>query len=88
MKKIHGHETQILIFFSKRLFGTVKLTKNAEPDKYKYSCYGMGFHSCSEFPLADGGMVKNVIIFGVDISLSVHINNKKKDILFFGEGPT
>ena len=48
----------------------------------------MGFHSCSKFPLADGGMVKNVIIFGVDISSSVHINNKKKDILFFGEGPT
>ena len=27
------------------LFGTVKLTKNADIDKYKYSGYGIGFDS-------------------------------------------
>ena len=33
-------------------------------------------------------MGKNVIIFGVDMSSSVHIDNKGKDILILGKGPT
>ena len=33
-------------------------------------------------------MERNVIIFGADISSSVHIDNKNKDILILGEGPT
>ena len=33
-------------------------------------------------------MGKNVIIFGVDMSSSVHIDNKKKHILILGKGPT
>ena len=33
-------------------------------------------------------MEKNVIIFGADTSSSVHIDNKEKDILILGEGPT
>ena len=33
-------------------------------------------------------MRKNVIIFGADMSSTVHIDNKGKDILIFGEGPT
>ena len=32
-------------------------------------------------------MGKNVIIFGTDMSSSVHIDNKGKDILILGEGP-
>ena len=28
------------------LFGSVKLPKNAYPDKYKYSGFGIGFDSC------------------------------------------
>ena len=31
--------------------------------------------------------VRNVIIFGVDISSSLHIDNKKKDILILGIDP-
>ena len=31
---------------------------------------------------------KNVIIFGADMSSSVHIDNKNKDVLSLGEGPT
>ena len=31
---------------------------------------------------------RNVIIFGVDMSSSSHIDNKKKDILIIGKGPT
>ena len=31
-------------------------------------------------------MGRNVIIFGVDMSSSVHVDNKNKDILILGEG--
>ena len=60
------------------LFGSVNLTKNADPDKYKYSGYGIGFDSCSEFLFTDGSFGKNVIIFGVYMRSSVHIDNKGK----------
>ena len=68
--------------------GNVKITKNGYPDKYSYSGYGVDFDSFSLFsiPIFDWG--KNAIIFGVDISLSVHIDNKHKDILVLGKGPT
>ena len=49
--------------------GTVKLTKTADSDKYGYSGYGIGFDSCSKF-LLNGELDKNVIICGVDNSLS------------------
>ena len=29
-----------------------------------------------------------MLIFGADMSTSIHIDNKKKDILVFGRGPT
>ena len=74
--------------FKDCLFGGVKLAKNIDPDKYIYSCYGIGFDSSSELSLPDGTMGKNIIIIGVDMSSSVHIDNKKKDILIFGIGPT
>ena len=69
-------------------FGVVKLTKNADPDKYKYSSYGIGFDSHSQFLFTDGSMGKNVIIFGADMSSSVHVDNKGKDNLILGEGLT
>ena len=33
-------------------------------------------------------MGKNVIIFGADMSSSVHVDNKSKDIVILGERPT
>ena len=42
----------------------------------------------SEFSLPDGILGKNIIIFGLDMSSSVHIGNKKKDILILGKGST
>ena len=57
-----------------------KLTKNADLDKYKYSGYGIGFNSRSEFPLPDGTMGKNVIILAADMNLSVHVDSKEKHI--------
>ena len=35
------------------LFGSVKLTKNVDPDKSKYSGYGRRLNSCSEFSFTD-----------------------------------
>ena len=62
------------------LFGAVTLTKNADIDKYGYSGYGIGFDRRSSFSFPGGGFGQNVLIFGVDMSFSAHIDNKKKDI--------
>ena len=35
-------------------------------------------------PLPDGSVGKNLILFGTDMSSSVHIDNKNKVILIFG----
>ena len=71
------------------LFGAVQLTTNADPNKYKYSGYDNEFDASGSFTFPDGsGFGKNVIISGVDTSSSVHIDNKKKDILTPGKGPT
>ena len=64
------------------------MTKNTDPDKHKYSGYSIGFDSSSEFSFKNGRMRRNVIIFGADMSSSVHVDNKNKDILILGEGPT
>ena len=70
------------------LFGSVRLTKNADIDKYGYSGYGIGFDRIGSFSFPGGEFGSNVIIFGVDTSSSVHVDNKKKDILILGKGPT
>ena len=48
------------------LFGAVKLTKNADIDKYGYSGYGIGFDRHGRFSF---------------MSSSTKIDNRKKDIL-------
>ena len=71
----------------KCLFGAVKLTKNADIDKYNHCGYGIGLDSCGNVSFPTGGFGFNVIFFGVDMSSSVHVDNKKKDILILDEGP-
>ena len=66
----------------------VTLTKNADIDKHGYSGYGIGFDRRSSFSFSGSGFGQNLLIFGVDMSSSVHIDNKKKDILIPGKGPT
>ena len=61
------------------LFGAVSLTKNADIDKYKYSGYGIGFDRHGSFSFPGIGLGRNKIVFEVDMSSSVHIDNKKKD---------
>ena len=70
------------------MFGAVKLIKNANGDKYKHSGYGIKFDRRGTFSFPIGVCGCNVIIFGVDMSSSVHIDSKKKYILILGEGPT
>ena len=69
------------------MFGGVKLTKRADVDLYKYSEYGIGFDRKGLFSVANE-VDRNVIIFGVDMSLSSHIDNKLKDVLILGKGRT
>ena len=66
------------------LFGAVKLTKHPDFDEYKYSWYVIGFDRKRKY-LVDNGFGRNCIIFGVDMSSSVHVDNKKKDILILYE---
>ena len=67
------------------LFGAIKLIKNADADKYKYSEYGIGFNSRSRFSHPSGGDGKNVIIFGADLSTSANANNKLNNALVLGK---
>ena len=59
-------------------FGAVNLTKNGDPHKYSFSSFLI--------PNLDFG--KNVIIFGVDNSLSTYKRKKNNEILVIGEGLT
>ena len=67
------------------LFRGVSLTKHADTDQYKYCRHGIGFDRKGTSSFGNG-FGRNCIILGVDISSSPHIDNKKKDILTFGEG--
>ena len=70
------------------MFGAVSLTKNADIDKYKYSGYVIRFDRHKFLSYPSGGTDRNIIIFGVDMSSSRKIDNRKKDTLILGKGPT
>ena len=53
------------------------MIKNNDIDKYKYSGYGIGFDRKGMFSVGYG-FGRNCIIFGLDMSSSVHVDNKKK----------
>ena len=67
------------------LYVAVTLTKNADIEKYKYSGYGIGFDRRSSFSFTGGGFGQNVLIFGADMSTSIHIVNKKKTHYYLEE---
>ena len=68
------------------LFGAIKADKpNTDPDKYIYSGQRIGFHHTGTFTHAEGGIARNIIIFAVDMSTSVHASNKTKNILVLGK---
>ena len=69
------------------LFAVVSLSKHVNIDQYKYSGYGTRFDRKGKFSFGNG-FGSNVIIFGADMSSSVHANNRAKNILVLGEGFT
>ena len=67
------------------LFEAVSLTRHVDIDQYKHSGYGIGFDRKGEFSFGINGFCKNAIIFGANMSSSVHANNKTKNILVLGK---
>ena len=66
------------------LFDAVSLPKNADIDKYAYSGYGIGFDRHGSFSFPGIRLGRSVLIFGVDISSSTKIDNRKKRYFDFG----
>ena len=64
------------------LFGPVSLRKNADIDRHGYSGYGIGFDRHGSFSFPGTGLVRNVIIFTVDMNSSTKIDNRKKIFIF------
>ena len=64
----------------------MSLTKNNDIYKYKYSEYEIGFDRKWNFSVGNW-FGKNCIIFGVDMSSTVDVDDKKKDIIILGEDP-
>ena len=78
------------------LFGAMQITKNAaDNDKNNYKGCGICFDERSEFghTITEGGFThttdaRNVLIFGADMSFSVHATNRANNIYLMGTGLT
>ena len=70
------------------LFGSVKLAENADLDKCIYTGYDIGFDSRSGFLFTDGSYGKKNHFLGADMSSSMHVHNKRKNMLILCEGLT
>ena len=75
------------------LFGAMQITKNADTSKYNYKGYGICFdignqfgHTITEGGFAHTANARNVIIFGVDTSSSIHATNRANHIYVMGRG--
>ena len=74
------------------LFGAMKITKKTDSYKNNYIGYGLCFDEGGEFghTVKQGNFnrttnAKNVIIFGVDMSSSVHATNRANNIYVMGK---
>ena len=77
------------------LFGAMQITKNADTSKYDYKGYGICFDERSQFghTITEGGHAhttngRNVLIFGADISFSIHKTNRENRIYVMCDGFT
>ena len=73
------------------LFGAMQITKNADTSKYSYKGYGICFdeggtfgHTITEGGFANTTSARNVLIFGADMSFSVHATNRANHIYVLG----
>ena len=69
------------------LFGTVKLERNTIKIKFTYNGRGIAFDGKDSWSFGNN-FARNVIVFGVDNSLSSHTSNQKNNFLVLGAGPT
>ena len=74
------------------LFGAMKITKNTDSSKNNYTGYGLCFDEVGEFghTVRQGNFdrttnAKNVIIFGADMSSSIHAINRANNIYVMGK---
>ena len=74
------------------LFGAMQITKKADTSKYNYKGSGICFDEGGQFAhtITEGGFVhttnaRNVLIFGADMSFSVHKTNRANNIYVMGE---
>ena len=74
------------------LFGAMKITKNGNTSKYNYKGYGICFDEGGTFghAIREGNFdhttnVRNVLIFGADMSFGTHKTNKANNIYVMGE---
>ena len=78
------------------LFGAIQITKNATDNKKNnYKGYGICFDEKSQFghAITEGGFThttigRKVLIFGADMSFSVHATNRANHIYVMGDGLT
>ena len=78
------------------LFGLMQITKNANDNsKNNYKGYGICFDERSEFghTITEGSFThttdtRNILIFGADMSFSVHATNRANHIYLMGTGLT
>ena len=75
------------------LFGAMQITKNVDTSKYDYKGYGICFDEGTQFghTITEGGFAhttnaRNVLIFGADMSFSVHKTNRANHIYVMGDG--
>ena len=69
------------------LFGTVKSVRIAVKSKFTYNGRGIAFHGEGSRSFGND-FATNVVIFGVENSLSSHTDNQKNNFLVFGAGLT
>ena len=74
------------------LFGATEITKNADTSKYNYKGHGICFdeggmfgHTVREGNFNHTKNPRNVLIFGADMSFSVHATNRANNIYVMGE---
>ena len=68
------------------MFGAVKSTRNADKSKFTYNDQGIAFNGKGMWSFGNR-FARNVVIFGVNNTLSSHTNNKKSNLIS-SEGPT
>ena len=65
------------------LFGSMRITKNADTSKYEYKGYGICFDEGGTFSKGNITNGRNVLIFDVH---KTHANNKENNIFVMGDG--